>query len=370
MKLSEKFDEVLTAMHKARSMFVKVKKDKQNTHLKNKYATLDSVLDAITPALTDNDLMLMQDMIESEAPNRIKVETTVIHVSGQWVKFYAELPIVKNDPQGVGSAFTYARRYAAAAAFGLSQADDDAQIAVKSAQDWKRDIDKCEDLESLQRVLKQAWSACDPASKQVVKEHYESRKAQIEIGSARGFSPAAPRQNLATTVDQPAAKAVESQPITDFESLTTGRKRPDKDQIMHVITGDIRKEPRVKAGANGTLYIVELSERYKDRDQQWQYTNYTFFFNAKSEGLNGWYQEAFQVGKVISVSCETLRIESREYEGKIYNTLQAGGFANLIFSQRGGQQQAPQQSQPRQQTQSQPRQNSEPPIDFDDDIPF
>lgn len=217
MKLSEKFDEVLPALHKARSMFVKVKKDKQNTHLKNKYATLDSVLDAITPALTDNDLMLMQDMIESEAPNRIKVETTVIHVSGQWVKFYAELPIVKNDPQGVGSAFTYARRYAAAAAFGLSQADDDAQIAVKSAQDWKRDIDKCEDLESLQRVLKQAWSACDPASKQVVKEHYESRKAQIEIGSARGFSPAAPRQNLATTVDQPVAKAVESQPITDFE---------------------------------------------------------------------------------------------------------------------------------------------------------
>lgn len=217
MKLSEKFDEVLPALHKARSMFVKVKKDKQNTHLKNKYATLDSVLDAITPALTDNDLMLMQDMIESEAPNRIKVETTVIHVSGQWVKFYAELPIVKNDPQGVGSAFTYARRYAAAAAFGLSQADDDAQIAVKSAQDWKRDIDKCEDLESLQRVLKQAWSACDPASKQVVKEHYESRKAQIEIGSARGFSPAAPRQNLATTVDQPAAKEVESQPITDFE---------------------------------------------------------------------------------------------------------------------------------------------------------
>lgn len=217
MKLSEKFDEVLPALHKARSLFVKVKKDRQNSHLKNKYATLDSVLDAITPALTDNSLMLMQDMIESEAPNRIKVETTVMHISGQWVKFYAELPIVKNDPQGVGSAFTYARRYAAAAAFGLSQADDDAQIAVKSAQDWKRDIDKCEDLESLQKVLKSAWSASDNASKQVIKEHYENRKAQIEIGSARGFSPAAPRQNLATSVDQPAAKAVESQPITDFE---------------------------------------------------------------------------------------------------------------------------------------------------------
>lgn len=217
MKFSEKFDEVLPALHKARSMFVKVKKDRQNTHLKNKYATLDSVLDAITPALTDNDLMIMQDMVENDVNNKIKVETTVIHVSGQWVKFYAELPIVKNDPQGVGSAFTYARRYALAAAFGLSQADDDAQIAVKSAQDWKRDIDKCETVDELQKVLKSAWQASDAASKQVVKEHYEKRKAEIEIGSARGFSPAAPRQNLASTVDQPSPKAVESQPITDFE---------------------------------------------------------------------------------------------------------------------------------------------------------
>lgn len=141
---------------------------------------------------------------------------------------------------------------------------------------------------------------------------------------------------------------------------------------MHVITGEIRKEPRIKHTNGGTLYVVELSERYKDRDQQWQYTNYTFFFNAKSEGLNGWYQEAFQAGKVISVSCETLRIESREYEGKVYNTLQAGGFANLIFSQRGaGQPQGQaQQSQPRQQAPQQPRQNNQPPIDFDDDIPF
>lgn len=139
---------------------------------------------------------------------------------------------------------------------------------------------------------------------------------------------------------------------------------------MHVITGEIRKEPRVKETANGKLYVVELSERYKDRDQQWQYTNYTFFFNAKSDGMKGWYDEAFQVGKVISVSCETLRIESREYDGKIYNTLQAGGFANLIFSQRGVGQAPQQQSQPRQQQVLRHQASNEPPMDFDDDIPF
>lgn len=142
---------------------------------------------------------------------------------------------------------------------------------------------------------------------------------------------------------------------------------------MHVITGEIRKEPFVKQGQNGTLYIVELSESYKDREGNRQYTNYKFFFNAKSEGMNNWYREAFQQGKIISVSCDQLRIDSSEYDGQIYNTLTSAGFANLQFSQRGGQQQAPQQqSQPRQQQQprQQAPQNNEPPMDFDDDIPF
>lgn len=148
---------------------------------------------------------------------------------------------------------------------------------------------------------------------------------------------------------------------------------------MHIITGEIRKEPRVKQMPNGsTLYVVELSERYKDKDGNWQYTNYSFFFNAKTEGLNGWYADAFQVGKVISVSCDTLRIETREYNGKMYSSLMPGGFANLIFSQRGeGQPQQQQQGgwgQPQQhnqpQQQQQPRQSNQPPMDFDDDIPF
>lgn len=215
MKLSEKFDEILPALHKARSQFVKVKKDRQNTHLKNKYATLDSVLDAITPALTENKLMIMQDSERVE--NTMRVETTVIHISGQWAKFYFDIPIVKNDPQGVGSAFTYGRRYALAAAFGLSQADDDAQIAVKSAQDWKRDLDKCESVDDLQSVLRDAWKSSDKANQVIIKEHYEKRKAEIEIGSARGFSAAAPKQNLAPKVDEPQKQAVESQPITSFE---------------------------------------------------------------------------------------------------------------------------------------------------------
>ncbi|QJT70555.1 UNVERIFIED_ASMBLY: single-stranded DNA binding protein [Shigella phage 2019SD1] len=56
--------------------------------------------------------------------------------------------------------------------------------------------------------------------------------------------------------------------------------------ILHIITGEIRKEPRVKQMPNGsTLYVVELSERYKDKDGNWQYTNYSFFLMRKQKVL-------------------------------------------------------------------------------------
>lgn len=141
---------------------------------------------------------------------------------------------------------------------------------------------------------------------------------------------------------------------------------------MHIITGEIRKDPFIKQGQNGTLYIVELSESFKDRDGQRQYTNYKFFFNAKTDGMNAWYADAFQKGKIISVSCDQLRIDKNEYNGQIYDTLTSAGWPNLTFSQRGESQQPQTQQQPRQQPprQNPPAPSNEPPMDFDDDIPF
>lgn len=215
---SDNIDKIFPALFEARTKFVKVKKDRQNTHLKNKYATLDSVLDAITPALTDQGLMVTQGMAEECAPGKMKLITMVIHAeSGQWVKYFTEIPIVKNDPQGLGSAMTYGRRYALVSAFGLSQADDDAQLAVKSANDWKKDLDKCESLEELQDTFKAAYKASDAANRVIIKEHYDERKAKLEIGKARGFNAAKPQENIAQSVDATPKKAVESQPITSFE---------------------------------------------------------------------------------------------------------------------------------------------------------
>lgn len=149
--------------------------------------------------------------------------------------------------------------------------------------------------------------------------------------------------------------------------------------MSHTITGEIRKEPftREGQGNNGPwkMFAIDLSERYKDRDGEWQYTNYrvTFFSNEKTRE---WYEDAFQVGRVISISCDVLAVTQREgNDGKIYVSLEPQR-PNLVFSQRSQQgqgQQQPRQQQQQQQSrppQQQQQQRQSQTMDFDNDIPF
>ena len=141
---------------------------------------------------------------------------------------------------------------------------------------------------------------------------------------------------------------------------------------MHVITGQIRRAPFTKEGqnANGNwkMFAVDFSERYKDKDGQTQYTNYRAVLFAK-ESMLDWYNEAFQEGKVVSVSAETLSVDVRDKDGKTYVTVNMNN-PRLEFSQRGDAVSQPQQRQ--QQPQQQQHQNSQPQQQqqFDDSIPF
>ena len=143
---------------------------------------------------------------------------------------------------------------------------------------------------------------------------------------------------------------------------------------MHVITGQIRRAPFTKEGqnANGSwkMFAVDLSERYKDKDGQTQYSNYRAVFFAK-ESMLDWYNEAFQEGKVVSVSAESLAVDVRDKDEKTYVTINMNN-PRLEFSQRGdggGQQQQHRQQQQAQQTQQQ-QQQPQRQQQFNDDIPF
>lgn len=155
--------------------------------------------------------------------------------------------------------------------------------------------------------------------------------------------------------------------------------------MPHVITGQIRKEPFTKEGSNNNgrwkMYAVELSERMKIRNHNGEdetvYSNYRATFFAK-ENVMQWYDEAFQEGKVVSISSDTLHLASRQgNDGTVYVTAEMIR-PQLQFSQRdpaqqqGQGQQQPHQQQRQQQPQQQQRQQQQPQQQnqFDDDIPF
>ena len=94
-------------------------KDSVNPHFKSNYASLSNILEVIVPVLTKHGLMVVQ------APNEGNLDTTIMHVSGESIKASMPLNPSKNDPQGMGSAITYARRYALGGMLSLNIDDDD-----------------------------------------------------------------------------------------------------------------------------------------------------------------------------------------------------------------------------------------------------
>lgn len=122
---SDQIEELAKALVEAQKTLGLVRKDSTNPFFKSDYATLEAVIMATRGPLTDNGLAITQTMLPGDI-----IVTTLLHVSGQWLRSYLQIKPIKNDPQGVGSAITYGRRYARAAICGVTQADDDAEAAV------------------------------------------------------------------------------------------------------------------------------------------------------------------------------------------------------------------------------------------------
>jgi hypothetical protein len=129
MKTSESITKIAEALTKAQAAMKPALKDSRNPHFNSKYADLTSVWDAIRTPLTDNGLSVLQLVGTNEA-EKTTLTTRLLHVSGEWIESTWAIPIGKQDPQGLGSALSYARRYALAAAVGVVQDDDDANAAM------------------------------------------------------------------------------------------------------------------------------------------------------------------------------------------------------------------------------------------------
>lgn len=138
MKKSETLIEFSKAFAKTQQEMKQPLKDANNPFFKSKYVPLENVVEAITESASKNGLSFTQFPSSDEAGN-VTVGTLVMHNSGEWIEYDPiKMKPVKNDPQSIGSAITYAKRYALSAIFGItSDQDDDGNEATQEKKQPK-----------------------------------------------------------------------------------------------------------------------------------------------------------------------------------------------------------------------------------------
>lgn len=122
---------IAIAFVKAKRAFGPALKDKNNPAFRSKYADLGACIEAVDSALLENGIALIQET--SEDLTGVTIETVLLHESGEMIRGgKLHVPAAKQDPQGYGSALTYARRYSLMATCGIAPEDDDGNAAAQA----------------------------------------------------------------------------------------------------------------------------------------------------------------------------------------------------------------------------------------------
>lgn len=155
---SETITKLMGALLKVQGQVSSVPKDAMNPHFKRSYASMESVTDVIRAPCQAAGLVVLQAPGES-MENTIAVTTMISHAeSGEWLKSTIQLPMAKADPQGAGSAITYACRYSLMAMFVLPPVDDDGETASRPAPPPKREA--VPDVAAIEAAMLQAIADC------------------------------------------------------------------------------------------------------------------------------------------------------------------------------------------------------------------
>lgn len=188
-------NELATALAAAQAEMANPKFDRVNPGFRSKYASLAAVRDAVIPVLSRHGIAVVQTLHSTEGG--IACTTVLLHKSGQQIQSTLALPAVKQDPQGLGSCATYARRYLLMAMTGVvGDEDDDGNAAVASVKQphpamaaaapspdysvQEKTLRECATLQSLQSV----WKALSAAERRALSSVKDQVKAQIEMADA------------------------------------------------------------------------------------------------------------------------------------------------------------------------------------------
>ena len=143
------------ALLKAQKSIKSVTKDASNPFFKSKYADLASVINACKEELNAEGITFLQPV------DGMNVETLLLHESGEYIS--AQTPIVcksQNNPQDLGSAITYARRYGLQSMIGLPAIDDDGEGATSHSDTPRTVVTPENDVMAVYQVKKTICEHC------------------------------------------------------------------------------------------------------------------------------------------------------------------------------------------------------------------
>ena len=149
---SDEINEIAAAMVEVQNQIGPAAKGKTNPFFKSSYATLGDVWEACRGALHANGIAVIQG--SRVVGGKACMETKLIHTSGQWLSSLWEMMPAKEDPQSMGSAITYMRRYSLSARVGILAADDDGNAASKPGLSPKSDQRMADNIDAYAKNAK------------------------------------------------------------------------------------------------------------------------------------------------------------------------------------------------------------------------
>lgn len=179
-KQTENLSELILAMVNFNQELqnVKLVKDGKNEHLRNKYLTLDNILNTVRPLLSKQGLVIVQALAGDY------LVTTLYHVSGQYIQ--SEMPFHPmsgnkgtNALQELGGGITYAKRYAISALLAISVDEDNDAQSSKIKSEQLKPKKRVNTIEELQKLLE--WLINNPEKQATYLDLFELTKEQKQF---------------------------------------------------------------------------------------------------------------------------------------------------------------------------------------------
>jgi hypothetical protein len=174
---------VYPKLAKVKAVLNPIRKTETNPFLKSKYFDINSLLEQVEPILQEHGLILAQPIQQG------KVTTYLIDPdTGDDLGSEIELPQMQ-DPQKLGSAITYYRRYTLVSLLALQSLDDDGEIVREDLEKLRQvaynllETSIWNDREVIEQARGRIASQGYEGLKNAIKELKENQREPMRMGA-------------------------------------------------------------------------------------------------------------------------------------------------------------------------------------------